>query len=213
MPSTNVDVERQNVRCGQQDGLSAAKEARGRAAMSFNKKWFVGAIEVNQFVALVFTNSNVMYQPLARWSRRLRLGHLVDLHRFVYGGLFDRAGTFQRAPFGHTRPLVWMYVMPSTEELVLEIEQLATDPQDECPRLVGSLVEQRIISEYSCPRCARDLPVERLGISSCQPFVRFVWRNRWQSVKTGTPPKMPMRSQAPRLTWVPGMMTSKPSIG
>lgn len=38
MLSTNVDVERQNVRCGQQDGLSAAKEARGRAAMSFNKK-------------------------------------------------------------------------------------------------------------------------------------------------------------------------------
>ena len=38
MLSTNVDVERQNVRCGQKDGLSAAKEARGRAAMSFNKK-------------------------------------------------------------------------------------------------------------------------------------------------------------------------------
>ena len=38
MLSTNIDVERQNVRCGQQDGLSAAKEARGRAAMSFNKK-------------------------------------------------------------------------------------------------------------------------------------------------------------------------------
>ena len=35
---TNVDVERQNVRCGQQNGLSAAKDARGRAAMSFNKK-------------------------------------------------------------------------------------------------------------------------------------------------------------------------------
>ena len=35
---TNVDVEQQNVRCGQQDELSAAKEARGRAAMSFNKK-------------------------------------------------------------------------------------------------------------------------------------------------------------------------------
>ena len=47
MLSTNVDVERQNVRCGQQDGLSAAKEARGRTAMSFNKKrqsgrWGVG---------------------------------------------------------------------------------------------------------------------------------------------------------------------------
>ena len=38
MLSTNVDVERQNVRCGQQDGLSAAKEARGKAAISFNKK-------------------------------------------------------------------------------------------------------------------------------------------------------------------------------
>ena len=35
---TNVDVEQQNVRCGQQDGLIAARKARGRAAMSFNKK-------------------------------------------------------------------------------------------------------------------------------------------------------------------------------